>query len=165
MRTLTLFLCVCSLKAQIPPPDRTEIYILDAIADQESGHLQNPVLAVGDRGRARGMYQMHRSAWEDALNELQKIKIPVQNSVQNYLWANWRNANTQKIVALVHIRKIKAQLRSIGVRDSAANVALVWNKGFRKAQLTHFRLNDYASRVDNIVYARTISELREKSKH
>jgi hypothetical protein len=161
MRTLTLFLCVCSLKAQIPPPDCTEIYILDAIADQESGHLQNPVLAVGDSGRARGMYQMHRSAWDDALNELQKMKIPVQN----YQWSNWRNENAQKIVALVHIRRIKKQLKSIGIRDSAANVALVWNKGFRKAQLTHFRLNDYASRVDNIVYARTISELREKSKH
>ena len=161
MRTLTLFLCVCSLKAQIPPPDRTETYILEAIADQETGSHRNPLNAVGDRGRARGMYQMHRNAWEDALDELKKMKIPVQN----YQWSNWRNANTQKIVALVHIRKIKAQLRSIGVRDSAANVALVWNKGFRKAQLTHFRLNDYAYRVDNIVYARTISELREKSKH
>lgn len=40
--------------------------VLDAIRQQETGHLKDPEAAVGDHGLAIGPYQIHKIFWDDA---------------------------------------------------------------------------------------------------
>jgi hypothetical protein len=56
------------LAAEAPEADFDELErLLDAIAEVESG---NDSKAVGDEGRAIGMYQLHRGYWRDGIRIL-----------------------------------------------------------------------------------------------
>lgn len=144
MRVLFVLLALMSLNLSAND-DRV---ILEAIADQETGHLSNPVLAVGDRGRALGRYQMHRRAWRCA--ELQLMR----EGNQSFSRSEWRNPEAQDVTALAYIRYIRARIRALGVQPTPGRIALAWNKGVKSAHLTHWKLNAYAQRVQNLVDAR-----------
>jgi hypothetical protein len=67
-----------------------------------------------------------------------------------YSYDQWKHPIAQDQTALAIIRNIRERLKANGQKPSPALIALVWNKGMRKALLTNFRLNAYAHRVQNL---------------
>jgi hypothetical protein len=68
---LLIGILVAPLAAGTRESDCDELeLLLDAIAEVESGNNSS---AVGDRGRAIGMYQLHRGYWRDGIRIL-KVK-------------------------------------------------------------------------------------------
>ena len=60
---LALLICINPLAVRAREADNDDIErLLDAIAQVES---RNNSRAVGDGGHARGMYQLHRTYWQD----------------------------------------------------------------------------------------------------
>ena len=120
--------------------------LLKAIGSVESGL---DYAAIGDQGKARGAFQLHRSAWIDGCNQLRKEGKSI------YSYDDWRSERIQDEVALAFIRCIRGRFRSIGIQDpSAAQIACVWNMGFAAARRINFDQkrtgSDYSERVSNI---------------
>lgn len=108
MRSLLLFvLTAASLSASV----------LDAIAHVESGRNH---AAIGDSGAARGAWQMHRAAWDDAARRLR---------------ADWAHVEAHdptkaRAIAAEHLRWLNAQFtRRTGRQPSPADSYALWNLG------------------------------------
>lgn len=104
--------------------------ILDEIARIESGG--NP-LAIGDKGRALGMYQMHRGTWDDACKRL---------------GSSWPHSDARfygraRIVAANHLGWLQGQFQAAtGLAPTAQDSYALWNLGFRGYQRRGFRIEN-----------------------
>lgn len=125
------------IPAPPPPPeaigsDEADI-LLRAIAEVES--LGNPT-KVGNRGE-RGLYQFRPRVW------------------RQYTRAAFRRAHDPSLsteIARRHYLWIRSQLKAAGVRDSAFEIALVWNAGLTSVLTGRVASSayEYAERVNNI---------------
>jgi len=123
-----------------------DVAIASAIAQVETGEDYN---AIGDNGKARGAYQLHRSAWIDGCTQLMREGKPA------YSYDQWKDAKTQDTVALALLRSLRGRLISKGIKDpSPEQLALCWNMGFTAASRIGFDYrrakSDYAERVGNL---------------
>ena len=123
-----------------------DVAILSAIAQVETGE---DYTAIGDNGKARGAYQMHRSAWIDGCTQLMREGKPA------YSYDQWKDASTQDTVALALLRSIRGRLISKGITNpSPEQLALCWNMGFTAASRIGFdhrrAKSDYAECVGNL---------------
>lgn len=127
----------------------TDANILHAISLVESGGDRN---AVGPDGKARGMYQLIRSAWIDGAKELLILNLPT------YSFDEWRSPVAQDAVAYGLLHMIRERLKANGIPDpSPAQLALCWRIGFSGAKALKFNHNharlsvkDYCERVSNL---------------
>ena len=124
-----------------------DVAIASAIAQVETGEDYN---AIGDNGKARGAYQLHRSAWIDGCTQLMREGKPA------YSYDQWKDAKTQDTVALALLRSLRGRLISKGIKDpSPEQLALCWNMGFTAASRINFdhrrAKSDYAERVGNLI--------------
>lgn len=104
---LLLILCAAALRGSV----------LDAIAHVESGHRHQ---AVGDAGKARGAWQMHRAAWDDAARRLRVT----------WTHAEAHDATKARAIAADHLRWLEAQFtRRTGRQPSPADSYALWNLG------------------------------------
>ena len=68
----------------ISPPKGTDTRaILDAIRTVETGGEADPDRAIGDKGKALGAYQIHRSYWIDATEKDATLRALGYESVTN----------------------------------------------------------------------------------
>ena len=123
-----------------------DVAVLAAIGQVETG---GDYTAVGDNGKARGCYQLHRSAWIDGCTQLMREGKPA------YSYDDWKYATVQDTVALALLRSLRSRLASKGITDpSAEQLALCWNMGFTSASRINFDVTraktDYATRVGNL---------------
>ena len=123
-----------------------DVAILSAIGQVETGEDYN---AIGDNGKARGAYQMHRSAWIDGCTQLMREGKPA------YSYDDWKYTTIQDTVALALLRSIRGRLISKGITNpSPEQIALCWNIGFTAASRIGFdhrrAKSDYAERVGNL---------------
>jgi len=123
-----------------------DVAVLAAIGQVETGMDYN---AIGDNGKARGAYQLHRSAWIDGCTQL------MREGKLAYLYDDWKYPTNQDTVALALLRSIRGRLASKGITDpSAEQLALCWNMGFTAASRINFDVtrakSDYATRVANL---------------
>lgn len=123
-----------------------DVAIASAIAQVETGE---DYTAIGDNGKARGAYQMHRSAWIDGCTQL------MREGKTAYSYDDWKYATIQDTVALSLLRSIRGRLMSKGIKDpSPEQLALCWNIGFTAASRINFdhrrAKSDYAERVGNL---------------
>jgi hypothetical protein len=124
-----------------------DVAIANAIAQVETGE---DYTAIGDRGKAVGAYQMHRSAWVDGCTQLMREGKPA------YSYNDWKNPEVQDTVALALLRSLRGRLMSKGIKDpTPEQIALCWNMGFTAASRIGFdhrrAKSDYAERVGNLV--------------
>ena len=123
-----------------------DVAIASAIAQVETGE---DYTSIGDRGKAVGAYQLHRSAWIDGCTQL------MREGKSAYSYDQWKNPETQDTVALALLRSIRGRLVSKGITDpTAEQLALCWNMGFTAASRIGFdhrrAKSDYAERVGNL---------------
>jgi hypothetical protein len=123
-----------------------DVAVLAAIGQVETG---GDYTAVGDNGKARGCYQLHRSAWIDGCTQLMREGKPA------YSYDDWKYATVQDTVALALLRSLRSRLASKCITDpSAEQLALCWNMGFTSASRINFDVTraktDYATRVGNL---------------
>ena len=108
MKRLALFLL---LAAQLPAS------VLDAIAQVES---RGNHAAIGDAGKARGAWQMHRAAWDDAARRLRVT----------WSHAEAHDATKARAIAADHLRWLETQFtRRTGRQPTAADSYALWNLG------------------------------------
>jgi hypothetical protein len=124
-----------------------DVAIASAIAQVETGENYT---AIGDNGKARGAYQLHRSAWIDGCTQLMREGKPA------YSYDQWKDAKTQDTVALALLRSLRGRLASKGIKEpTPEQLALCWNMGFTAASRINFdhrrAKSDYAERVGNLV--------------
>jgi hypothetical protein len=124
-----------------------DVAIASAIAQVETGE---DYTAIGDRGKAVGAYQLHRSAWIDGCTQLMREGKPA------YSYDQWNNAETQDTVALALLRSLRGRLAVRGITDpTPEQIALCWNMGYAAASrigFDHTRAkSSYAERVGNLV--------------
>jgi hypothetical protein len=123
-----------------------DVALASAIAQVETGEDYN---AIGDNGKARGAYQLHRSAWIDGCTQL------MREGKTAYSYDQWKDASTQDTVALAMLRSLRGRLISKGITNpSPEQLALCWNMGFTAASRIGFdhrrAKSDYAERVGNL---------------
>ena len=123
-----------------------DVAILSAIGQVETGE---DYTAIGDNGKARGAYQLHRSGWIDGCTQLMREGKPA------YSYDQWKDASTQDTVALALLRSIRGRLISKGITNpTPEQLALCWNMGFTAASRIGFdhrrAKSDYAERVGNL---------------
>ena len=123
-----------------------DVAIASAIAQVETGE---DYTAIGDRGKAVGAYQLHRSAWIDGCTQLMREGKPA------YSYDDWKNSETQDTVALALLRSLRGRLISKGITDpTPEQIALCWNMGYAAASRIGFdhrrAKSDYAERVGNL---------------
>ena len=123
-----------------------DVAILASIGAVETGM---DYTAIGDNGKARGAYQMHRSAWIDGCTQLMREGKPA------YSYDDWKYATIQDTVALALLRSIRGRLASKGIKNpTPEQIALCWNMGFTAASRINFdhrrAKTDYAERVGNL---------------
>jgi hypothetical protein len=123
-----------------------DVAVLAAIGQIETGGDYN---AVGDRGLARGCFQLHRSAFIDGCTQLMREGKP------GYSYDQWKDPVVQDTVALALLRSLRGRLASKGITDpTAEQLALCWNMGFTSASRINFDVTraktDYATRVANL---------------
>ena len=123
-----------------------DVALASAIAQVETGEDYN---AIGDKGKARGAYQMHRSAWIDGCTQL------MREGKTAYSYDQWKDASTQDTVALALLRSLRGRLISKGITNpTPEQLALCWNMGFTAASRIGFdhrrAKSDYAERVGNL---------------
>ena len=124
-----------------------DVAIASAIAQVETGE---DYTAIGDRGKAVGAYQMHRSAWVDGCTQL------MREGKQVFSYDQWKKPEVQDTVALALLRSLRGRLASKGIKDpTPEQLALCWNMGFSAASRIGFdhrrAKSDYAERVGNLV--------------
>ena len=122
-----------------------DVAILASIGAVETGM---DYTAVGDNGKARGAYQMHRSAWVDGCTQLMREGKPA------YSYDDWKYATIQDTVALALLRSIRGRLASKGIKNpTPEQIALCWNMVFSAASRINFdhtrAKGDYSERVGN----------------
>ena len=123
-----------------------DVAVLAAIGQVETGM---DYTAIGDNGKARGAYQLHRSAWIDGCTQLMREGKPA------YSYDDWKYPTVQDTVALALLRSIRGRLTSKGITDpTPEQLALCWNMGFTSASRINFDYKraktDYAERVGNL---------------
>ena len=124
-----------------------DVGVLAAIGTVETNMDYN---AIGDNGKARGAYQLHRDAWIDGATQLMREGKPA------YSYDDWKYPTVQDTVALALLRSIRGRLASKGITDpTPEQLALCWNMGFTSASRINFDYKraktDYAERVGNLV--------------
>ena len=122
-----------------------DVAILASIGQVEGGDYN----AVGDKGKAVGLYQLHRSAFIDGCTQLMREGKP------GYSYDQWKSPEIQDTVALALLRSIRGRLASKGITNpTPEQIALCWNMGFTAASrigFDHTRAkSDYAERVGNL---------------
>ena len=128
---------------------KTDMALLNAIGDVETGHLSDQRKAIGRHGE-RGKYQMKASAWADANAQLKTEGRPT------YSWLQWRDATAQDMVACAYLRCLRRRLSSLGIANpTPALLALCWNRGLTGARERAWQPNDYAVRVSNLFDSQT----------
>lgn len=148
LTTMSFTSVICSVLLTGYMHAQEDCRILEAIALQETAGAKNDYAKIGDRGRARGRYGIHRAAWVDGSMQLMREKR------EHYSFDEWNRPVAQDATALAIIRSIRERLKANGIKPTPARIALVWNRGFNKALLTDFRLNGYAHRVQNLYDSR-----------
>jgi len=123
-----------------------DVAVLAAIGAVETG---NDYSAIGDNGKARGCFQLHRSAFIDGCTQLMREGKP------GYSYDQWKDPVVQDTVALALLRSLRGRLASKGITDpSPEQLALCWNMGFTAASRIGFdhrrAKSDYAERVGNL---------------
>lgn len=91
---------------------------LDAVAMVESSGKTN---AIGDNGKALGMFQLHRAAWEDALQ--------IDRTLGDYK-TGALNRETSRRAARVYFQILSARLIRANIAPSPATLYAAYNCGF-----------------------------------
>ncbi len=139
---IALFLMGCQAIAQ------DDARLLQAIGQVEGGVRTQR----GDGGKAYGLYQTHREAWQDGNQQLALEGRPT------YPLTQWRSPVAQDMVALALLRVIRGRLFDDGIRNPSPEVlALCWGMGYNGAKRVGFDLKrapaakaSYAQRVGNL---------------
>lgn len=107
---------------------------LAILAEIESGN--NPT-AIGDGGRARGLYQMHRQAWDD---------VTKQRAALHCSTRSWEDGAHSRAIsssyAVEHLQTLCSQFRrATGKFPTAPQQYALWNLGFAGFQKRGFDLS------------------------
>jgi hypothetical protein len=128
---------------------KTDMALLNAIGDVETGHLADQRKAIGRHGE-RGKYQMKASAWADANAQLKAEGRPT------YSWLQWRDATAQDMMACAYLRCLRRRFKADGyTTPTPEQLAGAWNRGYEGAKSYGFRPNQYAVRVANLFDSQT----------
>ena len=128
---------------------KTDMSLLNAIGDVETGHLSDQRKAIGRHGE-RGKYQMKASAWTQANAQLKAEGRPT------YSWLQWRDATAQDMMACAYLRWLRRQFKADGyTMPTPQQLAGAWNRGYEGAKSYGFRPNHYAVRVANLFDSQT----------
>jgi hypothetical protein len=122
---LSIYLSVAVLNmlpAGMTPAHAAELRYLQALALVESG---GNFKITGDRGYARGGFQMHRAAWIDAQDFQRKRGARV------WLWSDWQNPTAQREMALAYLKVCAKRLEGEGVTVDPVNLYLCYGMGFQ----------------------------------
>ncbi len=107
---------------------------VEALAHVESGG--NPE-AIGDGGRAIGLYQLHRGTWNLISAIRQRRGLPTYP----YVYATDRVVSTQYVDSYFeHYERVYAE-RSGGTPLTDTQRLLIWQLGYRGAVLISFDIN------------------------
>ena len=126
------------------------VILMNSVAQIESGMNFK---AVGDRGNAKGAWQMHISAWICA-NQWRK-----KNGLPTIKREDWQNAENQKQMGFAYLMWCKEKLIEGGLKNPSWQeiyVAFGWgysnfkDVGFDMSKVPQAK-RDAAERVDNIV--------------
>ena len=104
------------------PRHAADLRFLQCVAMVESG---GNTRAVGDRGRARGAFQMHRAAWIESGEWLRKSGRRV------WAWGDWQNVEAQRETAMAYFKIQARRLESAGVEVNPVNLYLAYTMGFQ----------------------------------
>jgi hypothetical protein len=121
---LSVYLSVAVLNmmpATMPPAHAAELRYLQALALVESG---GNFKITGDRGLARGAFQMHRAAWVDAQDFQRK------RGARAWLWSDWQNPTAQREMALAYLKVCAKRLDGGGVKVDPVNLYLCYSMGY-----------------------------------
>lgn len=105
--------------------------LLDAIAQIESSGRAN---AIGDGGKARGMFQLHRAAWEDARMAQPSLAVYESGSL---------NPVQARLAARTYLEILAARLqRATGNTPTAGQIYASFNLGFAGFKKRGFNLDN-----------------------
>lgn len=122
---LSTFLPIAILStfpANLPPKVGAELRFLQCVALVESG---GDVKAVGDGGRARGAFQLHRAAWIESAEWLRK------SGKRAWAWGDWQNVDAQRETAQAYFKILAGRLERAGAKVDPVNLYLAYTMGFQ----------------------------------
>jgi len=132
MSDLSVFLPLAVLQAfpsALPPETAAHYRYMQAVAMVESGGNKN---AIGDSGRARGAWQMHRPAWIDAQGWQRSRGARVWG------WNDWRHPQAQTEMAFAYLKICSRRLTGAGVKVDPVNLYLCYSMGFAAFEKARF---------------------------
>lgn len=128
---------------------KTDMALLNAIGDVETGHLADQRKAIGRHGE-RGKYQMKATAWSQANAQLKA------EGRKTYSWLQWRDETAQDMMACAYLRWLRSRFKADGyATPTPEQLAGAWNRGYEGAKSYGFRPNHYAVRVANLFDSQT----------
>lgn len=107
---------------------------LTILAEIESGN--NPA-AIGDNGRARGLYQMHQEAWDDVTRKRKTL------NVLTWSWSTGAH-HSQASTSYAHMylaMLVVKYMDTTGKAPTAPQQYALWNLGFTGFQKRNFDLS------------------------
>jgi hypothetical protein len=124
MSDLSVFLPLVVLQAfpgNIPVETAAHYRYMQAVAMIESAGNKN---AIGDGGRARGAWQMHRAAWVDA-QAWQRAR-----GARPWAWSDWQHPQAQTEMAFAYLKVCSRRLEGARVKVDPVNLYLCYAMGF-----------------------------------
>ena len=139
MRKLLLFLGLASAEAK--QPDFTTEWFMDRLALIESNDKAD---AIGDGGKARGVYQMHKDAWDDSIAYGRRIGRELIPELSDWK-KNAHDRTASRIVANFYLQILEKNMKdskhcSNGV--TPLQLYMAWNMGLSGARRYDFNPNN-----------------------
>ena len=105
-----------------------------SIAEIESGMTYS---AVGDRGKAKGAWQMHKAAWQTSNDYRERVQ-----GKQRIKWSQWDDKKNQLEMAVAYLHWLKDRFKENGISNPTPQQYYVaWNWGFSKFKRANFNLH------------------------
>lgn len=147
MKHLFSLLALCSFAAAKPVEIVSEKF-LDSVAMIESGFNPN---AVGDKGKALGVYQLHQEAWIDACKWMEHNDNGT--FVDNYSWClghindQWKTRAKDpvisRIVAKAYFHLLYYRFQKRNIKPTDIQLYMAYNLGFGGAAGADFKYDSY----------------------
>ncbi|CAB5238202.1 Transglycosylase SLT domain 1 [uncultured Caudovirales phage] len=148
MKLFTLLLSAVGLSAQPITSD-----FINRVAIVESNYNYE---AVGDKGKARGAWQMHQAAWTDALKWYEFTNAQDPNGfvvcIESRPWSDCAtDPYISRVVATYYFKLLEHKFKLRGINPTHLQLYMAYNMGFARA--SQFKFNPYTSELPAKSYA------------